>query len=357
MKKAIFSIMTVLLLVSTVAFSQMTNTEIYQIIQKSREANLANGVLDPNDIWPGQTLTFDFLDGYLYKIEVQKGDVQWNLVKEIDELINQHGPIVSHDTAIQQQITPVPVPEPIEWHWWDSALNIGLLLALFCALVILAKLMHIRYRNRRRNPVTAGIPQVSGGVRNANAYSRMQEVAQNRYPGAQIEIKNIRRGWLSGLANVFYADGKSKKLQLKDVAAYAGEARINGREQTIYFLQGCGNDARQGNYMAGDLEFRPDVVINQDGSESPLPEETTKEELITETLPNEEPKQTIVNPGSETHQRKMKVLEILTGELGNSELHEVLIEEAADGGFKAQIKYKYEPKRTSKSSVEKKEEK
>ena len=174
----------------------------------------------------------------------------------------------------------------------------------------------------------------------------MNHVAQSRFPGAQIVIKNIRRGWLSGWAQVFYAEGKTKRLKLKDVAAYAGEAMINGREQTIYFLQGCGNDARGGNYMTGDLEFRPEVVVNQDGSESPIPSEGVDvyaQEEIKEEQPNLPAP--VVTFGSETHQRKMKILEILSGETGNSELHKMIIEETSDGSFRAQIEYKYEPRK------------
>lgn len=356
MKKVIFSAITALLLVSA-AFGQKTNTEIWQTIQMSKEYNsYFNGIPDPNRIWPGQTLTFLFGDGTQNQIVVEKGDNQWTIVRDkLNKLENEHGPVINPDT-ISKTVSPVPIPEPIHFHWWDDASILGLLFTLFCALVIFIKLMHIRYKNRRRNPVTAGTPQVPGGVNDASAHNRMQEVARNRYPGAQIQIKNIRRGWLSGLAKVFYADGKSKKLHLKDVAAYAGEATINGREETIYFLQGCGNDARQGNYMTGDLEFRPYVAINQDGSESPLPVETIEETVIEDIPTATEPKQAPVNPGSETHQRRMKILEIVSGELGNSELHEVIIEEPNDGGLKVQIKYKYEPK-PGKKPAEKKEEK
>jgi len=358
MKKVIFSAIVALLLVCA-AFGQKTNTEVYNIIKMSKEYNAQfNGVADPNKIWPGQVLTFLFEDGTQHQIMVENGDSQWTIVQnKLDRLENEHGPVVNPDTVFHPQTFPnSETSEPIQFKWWET-FPWGWALAAFCALVIGIKLLQMLYSSRRQDPVTAGTPQVSGGVRDSNAHNRMQEVAQSRYPGAQIEIKNIRRGWLSGLAKVFYADGKRKKLRLKDVAAYAGETLVNGREQTIYFLQGCGNDARQGNYMTGDLEFRPYVVINQDGSESPLPVETIEEQPVVEApAMNEEPK-SVVNPGSETHQRKMKILEILSGEIGNSELHKVIIEETADGSFKTQIEYKYEPKKNNRPGAEKKEEK
>jgi hypothetical protein len=356
MKKAIFSVMMAFLLVcaSLSSFGLKTNTEIYNIIQMSKEYNSLHGIKNPNEIWPGQTLTFLFQDHTWQEVVVEEGDNQWTIVRDkLDTLQNEHGEIIS---PIEDSIVPLPQPkqinssimEPFPW-WWSFPW--GWLLLALAVLAIAIKLLQILYKERRQNPVTAGTPQVNGGVRNNEAYSRMNQVAQNRFPGSQIVIKNIRRGWLSGWAHVFYANDKTKRLKLKDVAAYSGEAMINGREQTIYFLQGCGNDARGGNYMTGDLEFRPDVIVNQDGSESPLPAEsaeiTETEQVVEEQIPITTP----VILGSETHQQRMKILEIVGSEIIKGDVHEVNIDTTSDK-FDVHIKYKFAP---VKKTTEKKE--
>ena len=348
MKKAIFSIIALLLVCA--AFGQKTDTRIHNIIEMSKEYNAQhNGIYDPNKIWPGQTLNFFFEDGTQYEITVLPGDTETDILREIIELEKEHGPVVAYPYPVEDTVPSLSPSQPINFStpepfpWWSS-FPWGWLLFAIAVSALLIKLLQMRYTARRQDPITAGAPQVPGGVKDAMAHNRVLEIAQSRFPGAQINVRNIRRVWLSGLANVFYAGDKQKKLRLKDVSAYAGEAEINGREETIYFLQGCGNDVRQGNYMTGDLEFRPEVIINQDGSESPIPEAV---EVMAEQITEEQPNlpAPVVTLGSETHQRKMKILEILSGETGNSELHKIIIEEAADGSFKAQIEYKYEPRK------------
>ncbi len=346
MKRAILM---VFLLVSTMAFSQMTNNEIMSIILKSKELNKENGITNPNLVYPGQLLTFLFEDGTVQYVHVQPGDNQWTIVREISQWAKLHGqvqPWPKADTAKAKVIDFVH-PDPFEFKWWETnwilAVPIGLVL-----LLIMVYLLNRSYNSRNQDPVYAGTPQVSGGVSDANAYSRMNEIAGNNFPASRLEIKNIRRGWLSGLAKVHYASGKPKKINLKGVPAYAGEIRVNGIDQTIYFLQGCGNDARQGNYMFGSgLVFTPNVVVNQDGSESPLPVEP----VITETAVEDQPAAPVVNSGSETHQQRMKVLSMIETEVAKGEVHEVTFDMNPDN-FGVHLKYKWSGAKTSKGLPE-----
>ena len=335
MKKAIFSIIALLLVCASLSlFGQKTNTEIFSIIQMSKEYNSLHGIKNPDQIWPGQSLTFLFQDGSWQQVTVEPGDNQWTIVRDkLDKLEGVHGEIVSpveNDTLVppttpQQKTINFSTPEPFPW--WSS-FPWGWMLLLLALLAVAIKLLQMQHTARRQDPVTAGPPQVNGGVKDNEAYSRMNQVAQSRFPGAQIVIKNIRRGWLSGWAQVFYAEGKTKRLKLKDVAAYAGEAMINGREQTIYFLQGCGNDARGGNYMTGDLEFRPDVVVNQDGSESPIPVQTSEKMLVETEIAKKEPLEVPKpqNPGSEPFQIAGEHATIVEEFLKTNTAHRVTME-------------------------------
>lgn len=356
MKKLFFSALIALFLVC-VAFGQKTNTEIYNIIKMSKEYNAQNnGIVNPDKIWPGQMLTFIFEDGTEHPIVVEKGDNQWTIVRDkLNKLENEHGQIVAPDTG--KINPPKKISTPVESetkkeNWWWLLLFLPVIFLLWLAI------RNERFRNfmnrpvseifpkRNADPVTAGSPQVPGGVNDSGAHNRMRELASNRYPGARLDIRNIRRGRLTGLATVHYADGKPKKLRLNGTPAYAGEVVVNSQTETIYFLQGCGNDARQGNFMSGnDLVFQPDVVVNEDGSESPLSAEKIGPV-------SEEPKP-VVNLGSETHQQRMKVLSIIEAEVAKGEVHEVILDINPDN-FGAHIKYKFVAKKTA---AEKKEEK
>lgn len=328
---------------------QERQTEIWNIIQMSKEANLGrNGISNPDRIFPGQNLTFLFQDGFDTTIVVKAGDSQWLiLARDMENLKRSHGRVIPwEDKGVDPPVEPIePVQQEAKsapWPWW-----VWIIVAyVFIGLVALV-LKYLRDRERR-NPVTAGKPQVPGGVSNSDAYNRMRTIAGERNPGARIEIRNIRRGLLSGRAKVFYASGKPKTLRLRKVHAYAGEASVNGVMETIYFLQGCGNDARSGNYMSGnDLEFTPEVTIQEDGSESPLPT------VADASLPTREPEPI---PSSEFHQRTSKALEIAQEFLkGNDAKHRVNIKIGYES-LEVLIENKFDqPKKPTKPAEESKE--
>lgn len=283
MKVFLFSVLAFFL--ALVSFGQMTNGDILRMIQMSKEYN--QQVVNPNVIFPGQTLTYQFLDGSIVSIEVEPGDSQWTIVRDkLSKLEIKHGPVVE-PTPIMPEKTVVieEVPEKISEKEKDLSWLIWVFLAL--GLLLFAYLLYsMRFRNI--DPVTAGRPQVEGGVNDAGAHDRMREVAENRFPGgSRLDVRNIRRGTLSGRAIVFYqGQEKPKRIHLRKVPAYAGEIMVNGNEQTtIYFLQGCGNDARRGDYFYGkDLTFVPEVLINQDGTESPIPSDSVAQDEVRESV-------------------------------------------------------------------------
>lgn len=338
MKKFFFFFVLVLCTVTLPAFGQMSDPEIMEMIQMSQEYNQQNaGVVNPDMIFPGQSLTYFFRDGAVESIIVESGDSQWIIVRDkLTKLREKHGEIINPvQPEPQPQVEPDPEPELVftspTMPWWVWVL-LGLL-----AIGIIGSIVQY-FQKRNDDPVTAGKPQVPGGVNDANAYKRMHEVAGSRFPGARLDIRNIRRGILSGLATVHYAEGQPKKLRLRGTPAYAGEVVVNGRTETIYFLQGCGNDARQGNYMSGDIVFEPDVIIKEDGSESPLPAPTPvteKVEPVTLSAPAEP-------VHSEYDGQVKKAMELAEKVIVKDQSHEVTIEiPKGEGIFKVVFKAQY----------------
>jgi hypothetical protein len=88
----------------------------------------------------------------------------------------------------------------------------------------------------------------------------MQKVAARQYGVPEtIIVKDIRKGRLYGMGNVFYANKTNgQKRKMTGEVGYAGEILVNGKTETVYFLAGCGNDVRVGSYMK-NLTFIPDT--------------------------------------------------------------------------------------------------
>ena len=310
-----------LVMSTSLAFSQqMSDTEIMNMISRSKEYNQQHaGVTNPDKILPGQKLTYLFKEGsdiVEASVIVDPGENQWTIVRDkLSKLVEEHGPVVDYDYVIVDSIYETVVDEAISVSKIKGG-NTWLALVVFLGLIFLF-VGFLYFMNRRRNvdPTTAGVPQVPGGVNDSKAYTRMTELSQERFPGARLEIKNIRRGFLSGLADVFYEGNKKRKIRLNKVHAYAGEILVNGVEETIYFLQGCGNDARKGDYFRGqDLVFEPKVTVNQDGSTIPIC-----------IPPIEVPQGTEVQilTGSEFHQHVNTALKIMETAMNDGNKHKV----------------------------------
>ncbi len=333
-----------MLLLATLSFfalsanaQTMSPSEVMEIIQDNTWENYRNGVDNPNLIMPGQTLSYHFKDGYIYVFTVQPGESQYSIVRDrLPVLIAIHGEVVAppqKDSVMEDTILPM---DPVKKDWYEGDVP-WWMWPIVVALIALAAFGGSRAgrneRKRYEDPVTAGPPQVSGGVGDRGARARVQQIAQDQFPSANIQVENVRRGRLSGPAMVHYAGVNPQQKVLDNIFAYAGEVTINGIRQTVYFLQGCGNDARRGNFMTGsELLFTPDAEIAEDGTASPI----TPAPAVTDAPPAQQAEEQKVakvteegssgNTSSEFHNRSMKALEVVDKFLSKKDLkHKVEI--------------------------------
>jgi hypothetical protein len=258
---------------SNFAQDQLTGPQIYSIISKSKEANVANGVLDPNKIMPGQTLTFLFEDGKTETIVAEAGDSQWKIVGgKLAELVKQHGQPVQFNQPIADVVKPVEVlPGKIEdiAPWYNSDYVLIFLAALLIVSILLLSSYLLKRRNSRKteaaqDPVTSGEPMRRGGITNENALAYTRQVAERQFNNPNIIVSEVRHGRLSGEnLEVYYAGQiQPSRRTFQNYPAYRGtvQAEGEGTNQFVYFLQGCGNDVRAGNYFSGqNIQFIEDV--------------------------------------------------------------------------------------------------
>lgn len=274
MKKVFLS---ALLIASTllVVGQELTTAEIAKVINLSKEANQKNGVNDPNLIHPGQTLTFLFTDGSEHAVTVENGDSQWKILKDkIANLIKMHGEIVepNQSQVPGQKVVPDSTTTTVatnknnlSWIGWALVIIACILLAIFLDRQI--KKGQVRKEIRedaeaRKNPITSGTPMRRNGVTDEQARMYVQQVATRMYPqGTTFTVSNVERGRLSGTnVAVFYAGSEEPQRKIfENVAAYRGTIRRGETDEVVYFLQGCGNDVRVGNYFSGaEISFVPD---------------------------------------------------------------------------------------------------
>lgn len=258
MKRMLFALGCALFSLSAVA-QTLSDKQIADVIMMSKEANMANGIKDPNKIYVGQKLTFLFADGQEHSIIVEKGDSQWKILEtKIAALVQDHGqvvpfkePPVVEKTPEQQQVTPPLLTEnTTPWYATTWFLILMGIIAL-AAILILANNLYTK-----RDPGTSGRPVQPGGVSAANASEYMQQF----YPG--LTIRNITKGRLSGKNMLIsYAGNPSgQRRTFKNEPAFRGTITRNNQEEFIYFLEICGNRARQGNFFTGnDVTFVADV--------------------------------------------------------------------------------------------------
>jgi len=268
--------------------NHLSDQEIWETILLSEEANAANGISDPDMIYPGQILTFNFWDGSRYETMVTQGQSQWQIVKMIDSLSLIHGDVVppSWGVSTPVQVTPVnsAIPQEeqsrsaTEGSTGKESDNTLLWLALFfVAVLLLYAFVVLRQRQQKRylalslDPITSGDPMVDGGISPDNpeeVAQRIKEVAatQSGYTLSGIQIiSEIEHGLLNGTGEVKYkGNSKSKLRRFTDTPGYRALVRFpDGEEETVFFLQGCGNDVTFEGSWVKNVKFTPQTVVTE----------------------------------------------------------------------------------------------
>lgn len=189
------------------------------------------------------------------------------LIKPGEQLVTYqpvHPEVIQKDTA-----NGGVMPPPTSRDQFDALIPLVFLFIFLSAILFMLIRNWWRKREARldADPVTSGPAQVPGGVDDEHAAQRARSIA-NTQGLDPLRVTNIQRGRFFGKGKVCYADkpnGTNKRFSGE--VGYRGTImRANGIEEVVYFLQGCGNDVRRGQYMT-DINFvqdeaQPEVLSN-----------------------------------------------------------------------------------------------
>lgn len=263
---AIMSIMTIAFAqppVQKLKNSTTQSSEIARIINMSKQANLEkNGILNPDKIYPGQMLTFKFSNDTVRNYIVKSGYSQWKLVGEVLHDAKSYGPVKDYSDN-DNYVVPTLLSSTSGFPWVPLIL---ILLGLAAILLFVAAAL-TNYNNRDQNPVTSGPAMQMGGVTDEQARAYASEVAARQFNIPNLQVTNVTRGRISGNnVAVFYAgQATPQRRTFSNIVGYRGIVTVHGIEQFVYFLQGCGNDVRVGNYFSGEqIQFVPEVEVYQE---------------------------------------------------------------------------------------------
>ncbi len=126
----------------------------------------------------------------------------------------------------------------------------------------------------KADPVSSGPAMVPGGITAETAPARFQTMAARIHQTQTGEILSSQRftilettpGRIWGVLVVRYGDGKERLRTMNGERAFQARVRFpNGAEETLYMLQGCGNDLRYEGiawYLPGpNFRFEADPVV------------------------------------------------------------------------------------------------
>lgn len=241
--------------------------DVYVVKDGDNLWNLAGAHLDDAKLWENIYKDNPFLREPGRRF--QKNGIVYVMVRPGEKLVGlEKAGIIATLTPIEQLRLkqPPPVVHQVAttpaWVWWP------LLVALI--MFIAAWLI---YRMLIKNPVTARPAMVPDGITPETAAENfgqmaarvhMQATGQFVQPQHFTVLEQIA-GRIWGVLNVRYADGREVPRRLGGDAAFQARVRFpDGTEETLYMLQGCGNDLRYGGisrYLPGpEFRFEADPI-------------------------------------------------------------------------------------------------
>jgi LysM domain len=264
-QRLVVCLFTLALLLGVVSTPLAAQEDTYVVQKGDNLWKLAGKHLDSESLWEQIYRDNPFLQETGRRF--QKEGIVYVMIRPGEKLVGlEKIGIMAEMTPIDKlQLTqPAPVvykvPTTPTWVWWP--LGLALLLLIVAYLV---------YRMLTRDPATARPPIVRGGVDPETADSRFQQMAARQHerstgvtlPTQQFVVLRQTIGRIWGVMSVRYADGRSVPRQLRGERAYQALVRFpNGKEETLYMLQACGNDLRYGGisrYLPGpDFRFEAD---------------------------------------------------------------------------------------------------
>jgi len=270
------------------------NGEIWQTIMRSKEANIGNGVFDPNKIQIGNHLTFKFADGFDTSYTVKAGDNQWNVVKGmLSTMPRLHGPVVEYptsDSTSEGAVNETPgesVPDSTPWEIpdWLKVVLALLLIGLICWLIWRA----VR-RTQNQDPALSGPQMRPGGLNRENVYSAMSESAARQFQSSNIRIQRIEEGTLNSHGHpelIDYADNPRRRV-LNNEPGFRATVLVgdNPTPRFIYTLLRCGNDVRIGGGLQSEhITFTPLATNAEVPNPTAAPAQTSEAESISASNP------------------------------------------------------------------------
>lgn len=280
----------VLLLGSSVASAQTVRNNAGSTSQVGQSSNSSrivfvkekmHAVIPGDNAWNiSQDLWYD---GFLWRDLVAQNPFLWNrvyqdtafpywsyvIMRDGEQLLTYqitHPEVQIIDSAVNDTVH-VPFNPPTKPVLPPTA-NAGavdfwsILIGLLTVLAIVALIVYAGRKWTKKNVITSGPPQVYGGINDESALGVMSQ----RSPRAQ--IISIRKGKFYGRGtphynfSAFSVNNFLNSLFGKNFSGEAGYEAVallpGGERRTVYCLEACGNDVREGNFLTG-ITFIPDT--------------------------------------------------------------------------------------------------
>jgi hypothetical protein len=245
---------------------KLSNQQVADIMKRSKEVNLANGVPDINKVSPGWRLYFVFPDNFVYSDTVAKNSNWWNTAKiNLGPLAAQHGGLPKMYTDTVTETVAITEPKPFgipaeTTAWYETRWGI---FAIIATLVLLFALLRNRKQiayyltKRQERDLATDHPILPGGMTDENTHTHMRYLAERR--GVTL-LGDIVKGRVTTTRKikVGFSNGPDK-IMLNDEVVYRSRARRqNGTETNLYGILRCGNDGCELDERY--VIFTPDLV-------------------------------------------------------------------------------------------------